>query len=140
MAPYRSIPVAIFTGEGQAMKYTRVYADETSESHYEDVEVALTLVDFSPPTPPVNLSAVTPAAGVAFVSIPPGWVGDWHPTPRQQFFFFLAGEVEVEASDGEVRRHGPGSALLVEDTTGKGHRSWVVGDGDVLAAVVQVAD
>jgi hypothetical protein len=27
---------------------------------------------------------------------------------------------------------------LVEDTTGKGHRSWVVGDADVLAVVVQL--
>jgi hypothetical protein len=28
--------------------------------------------------------------------------------------------------------------LLAEDTTGKGHRSWVVGDGEVLVAIVQL--
>ena len=43
-------------------------------------------------------------------------------------------------SDGERRRYVPGSAALVEDTTGTGHRSWVVGDTDVLAAVVQLPD
>jgi quercetin dioxygenase-like cupin family protein len=122
------------------MKYIRVYADETGESHYEDVEVELTPRDFSPPAPPLHLSPMTPATGVAFVRFPAGWVGDWHPTPRRQIFFVLAGEVEGETSDGARRRHGPGSAVQLEDTTGKGHRSWVVGDRDMLAAVVQFAD
>ena len=53
---------------------------------------------------------------------------------------YLAGEIEVEASDGEVRRFGPGSVTLVEDTTGKGHRSRVVGDTTALLAVVQLPD
>jgi hypothetical protein len=35
--------------------------------------------------------------------------------------------VEVEASDGEVRRFGPGEAVLVEDTGGKGHITRNVG-------------
>jgi hypothetical protein len=33
---------------------------------------------------------------------------------------------------------GPGSVVLVEDTEGKGHRSWVVGEEDVVIAVVQL--
>ena len=41
-------------------------------------------------------------------------------------------------SDGEVRRFGPGSVTLVEDTTGKGHTSRVVGSDEVLAVVVQL--
>ena len=122
------------------MKYTRYYADESGESHIEDVEVELTPRDFAPPAPPLHLSPMVPATGVAFVRFPAGWDGDWHPTPRRQLFFFLAGELEGETSDGERRRYGPGSAALLEDTTGKGHRSRVVGDGEVLAAVVQLAD
>ncbi len=113
------------------MKYTRYYADETGASHIEDVDVELTPLDFAPPAP---------ATGFAFVRFPVGWDGDWHPTPRRQIFFFLAGEIEGETSDGALRRFGPGSAALLEDTTGKGHRSRVVGDGDVLAAVVQLPD
>ncbi len=122
------------------MKYTRYFADESGESHIEDVEVELTPRDFAPPAPPLHLSPMTPATGVAFVRFPAGWDGDWHPTPRRQLFVFLAGELEGETSDGERRRYGPGNAALLEDTTGKGHRSRVVGDGEVLAAVVQLAD
>jgi quercetin dioxygenase-like cupin family protein len=41
--------------------------------------------------------------------------------------FCLAGELEVQVSDGMVRTFGPGSVVLVEDTEGKGHISRVVG-------------
>ena len=122
------------------MKYVRVYADAAGESHFEDVEVELAPVGYAPPAPVMELSTVVPATGFAFVRIPAGWDGDWHPTPRRQIFFYLAGEIEGETSDGEVRRFGPGSATLAEDTTGKGHRSRVVGDADALLAVVQLPD
>jgi len=35
---------------------------------------------------------------------------------------------------------GPGSITLVEDTTGKGHTSRVVGDQDVFGVVIQLED
>jgi hypothetical protein len=90
------------------------------------------------PAPPINVSAFAPAAAYGFLSSPPDWFGDWHPTPSRQIIFYLAGEIEAEASDGEMRRFGPGSITLVEDTTGKGHRSRVVGEDAVLLAVVQL--
>lgn len=34
------------------MKYVRVYTDLDDESHFEDVEVELTLADFVPPSTP----------------------------------------------------------------------------------------
>ncbi len=122
------------------MKYVRVYADAAGESHFEDVAVELAPVDYAPPAPVMELSAVVPATGFAFVRIPAGWGGEWHPTPRRQIFFYLAGQIEGETSDGERRRFGPGSATRVEDTTGKGHRSRVVGDTAALLAVVQLPD
>jgi len=120
------------------MKYTRVYADENGESHFEDVEVEFSPVDFAPPAPPLDLSAFAPATQYGFLRAPAGWLGDWHPAPRRQIIFYLAGEIEAEVSDGEVRRFGPGSVTLVEDTTGKGHKSRVVGTTDVLSVVVQL--
>jgi hypothetical protein len=122
------------------MIYSRVYADETGESHYEDVDAEMEIQDFAPPAPPFFLSSKMPATGVAFVRFPAGWNGDWHPTPRRQFFFFLAGTFAGETSDGDRRNYGPGSVVLLDDTTGKGHRAQVVGSNDVLAAVVQVPD
>ena len=50
----------------------------------------------------------------------------------------LAGVTEFQVSDGEVRRLGPGTILLAEDTVGRGHVSEVVGAADVKAVVIQV--
>jgi hypothetical protein len=122
------------------MQYVRVYADAAGESHFGDVEVPLASVDFAPPAPPVNLSVFHPAARYGFLVGPAGWYGDWQPTPQRQIIFYLAGEIEAETSDGEVRHFGPGSVTLVEDTTGKGHRSRNVGLGDAVLAVVQLPD
>jgi hypothetical protein len=120
------------------MRYTRLYADADGESHFEDVEVGMEDVVFAPPAPPVKLSEFVAASRFTFASVPPGWEGDWHPAPQRQFMLYLAGEIEAEASDGEVRRFGPGSATLVEDTSGKGHRSRAVGADEVVMAVVQL--
>ncbi len=120
------------------MKYVRVYADQNGESHFEDIEIEFSPVDFAPPAPPINISSFTPANRFGFANVPPGWSGDWHPTPKRQVFFYLSGTIEAEVSDGEIRRFGPGSVTLVEDTTGKGHRSRVVGDDEVFTAIVQL--
>ena len=120
------------------MKYTRLYADADGESHFEDVDIGMNETVFAPPAPPLKLSEFISSSQFSFLSASPGWFGDWHPAPKRQFMLYLQGEIEAEASDGEVRRFGPGSAVLVEDVTGKGHRSRVVGDKDVVLAVVQL--
>ena len=120
------------------MKFTRIYADEFGESHFEDVEVNFDMVDFAPPAPPLGISQPTPAQRYRYLRGPVGWVGDWHPAPERQLMIYLSGEVEAEASDGEIRRFGPGSVILVEDTVGRGHRSRVLGVSDCLVAVVQL--
>jgi len=120
--------------------YTRLYADADGESHFEDVEVELTLTDHAPPAPPLDLSSFTPATQFAFMSAPAGWSSDWHPSSDRNIFFVLTGEWEVTASDGEARRFPAGSVLRVEDTTGKGHSSRVVSRTESLAAVVRLPE
>ena len=122
------------------MKYPKIFTDEEGETHFKDVEIELKPVDFAPPAPPINLSSYNPATRYAFCVFPSGWYGDWHPTPRKQIFFVLSGESEAQVSDGEVRRFGPGSILLAEDTSGKGHVSRVVSSKDMVVAVVQLPD
>ena len=122
-----------------AARYVRLFADAEGESHFEEVEVPLATLDFAPPARPMHLSPFGPAERWAFFEIPAGWVGEWHPTPRRQVFFWLAGEVEITVSDGDVRRFPAGTVLLVEDTTGKGHHSRTVA-ADTLAGVVQLPD
>ncbi len=120
--------------------YTRLSADESGESHFEDIEMPLTLTDYAPPAPPLSLSAFLPASQVRFMNAPEGWASDWHPSSVRNLFFVISGEWEVTASDGETRRFGVGSVLLVEDINGKGHSSRVVGKSDSLAAMVQLRD
>ena len=121
-------------------KYTRVFTDEDGETHFEDVEIELLPDDFAPPAPALNLSAFKEAKKFGFMNAPTGWFGDWHPTPKRLVFVYISGKIEAKVSDGEVRVFGPGSVTLVEDTTGKGHTSRVVGDQDVFGVVIQLED
>jgi quercetin dioxygenase-like cupin family protein len=65
---------------------------------------------------------------------------DWHPAPRRQFIVTLSGESEVELEDGKKVRLGPGTILLAEDTTGKGHISRAVGSQDRISLIIPLAD
>jgi len=65
--------------------------------------------------------AEPPAKGVIFRRTPADQFLAWHPAPRRQYVITLSGAAEVEASDGEVRLVGPGTIMLADDTTGKGH-------------------
>lgn len=118
------------------VQYARVYADSDGETHFSDETLSFQLVDYAPPAPPISVSEVFGTENVRFISSPAGWHGDWHPAPRRQFILVLVGELEVEVSDGEVRRFGPGSLCLVEDTAGKGHVSRVVSRERGLAAAI----
>ena len=76
-----------------------------------------------------RLSEPFAATGVVFRENDPGYDFDWHCAPRRQFIVLLDGEIEVEVTDGEKRRFAGGDVLLVEDTTGTGHRTRTVSGG-----------
>ena len=117
------------------MRYFRIYADEQGESHFEDVEVP-----FSGRSRESELSELIPASGVIFRRSPADQYIDWHPAPRRQFVVTLSGEAEVEASDGEVRRIGPGTVMLAEDLTGKGHITRGVGAAERISIFIPLPD
>jgi quercetin dioxygenase-like cupin family protein len=120
------------------MKYTRLYSDDSGHSHLEDIEIRFESVDFAPPAPPLDISVLSSADQCSILKAKPGWEGDWHPAPFRQLHFYLSGEIEAETSDGKSRRIGPGSIVLVEDISGKGHRSQVIGSEEVVIAVVKL--
>lgn len=122
------------------MKMTRLYATNDGESHFADDEVEFSLTDYAPPAPPLDLSGFQPATQIGFMRAPAGWSSDWHPSSARNLFVVLSGEWDVTASDGETRRFGVGSVLLVEDMSGKGHTSRVVGGVNSVAVIVEARE
>jgi hypothetical protein len=122
------------------MRYTRIYADSDGESHFAEVDVPLQAVEFAPPAAPLDVSAPFAAQRALLASMPVGWDGGWHPAPRRQLYFLLSGELEVQVSDGSVRRFAAGAVVLLEDPSGKGHLTRVTSPQAVRGAFVQLAD
>lgn len=103
------------------MQITRLYTGADNESHFEDIEIPLKDAgDIG------HLSEQVGAAGIIFRRTGPGYDYDWHNAPQRQYIIMLDGVVDVEIGDGTVRRFSTGDILLVEDTTGRGHRSKAV--------------
>ena len=97
------------------MQYLRIYAGPDGESHLEDVEVPGNPVGDAIQSDPFA------ATSLIFRHSPKAVFHDWHNAPRRQFVIHLRGDVEIQTSDGELRRVPAGSVVLAEDVTGKGH-------------------
>ena len=100
------------------MRVTRVYATDDGGSAFEDVDIELTdrgMVG--------KLSERVRASDVAFRENSPDYDWDWHCAPARQLIVLLDGAIEIEVTSGEKRAFGGGDVLLVEDTSGRGHRT-----------------
>jgi len=71
---------------------------------------------------------------VCYVPTGAGETG-WHNPPQRLLVLWLTGEVEFETSDGDIRRLPPGSVVLAEDTTGKGHITRHPPEGQLVVHV-----
>ena len=120
------------------MRVTRIYSDADGISHVDDLEVALAPTQYAPPADPIDVSEPFAASRAVLFSIPAGYVGDWHPTPRRQLYFALSGRLEVEVSDGQRRTFGPGDIALVEDEIEPGHVTRALGDEPATGAFVHL--
>ena len=107
-------------------------------SRFSDLQVPLSPAGFAPPAPSMPLSEVEPATGLLYLVLPAGWGGAQHPSPRRQVAFCLSGRLRVEAGDGEVREFGAGAIWRMEDVSGSGHTTTVIGSEDVRLAIVQL--
>ncbi|RNI26871.1 cupin domain-containing protein [Rufibacter latericius] len=97
---------------------TRVYADAHGESHFDLIAKPLQAagdIGF--------LSTPEAVESIIFRKVLPSYDYDFHTAPARQYIILLDGEIEIETSLGEKRQFKAGDILLVEDTTGKGHRT-----------------
>ena len=117
---------------------TRLFADENGESHFEDIEISMTEIQYAPPAPAVEISEPVEASRYVWFRFPSDWSDAAHPSPRRQLFVVLAGEVEGWTSKGDRRVFRVGDRLLMEDTTGKGHGARPL-NGEALALMIALA-
>jgi hypothetical protein len=99
----------------------RLFSDEVGDSHFEDIDMPMSAMQYAPPAPALHLSTPVAATQVSWLRFPADWNDAAHPSPRRQLFVVLAGEVEGWTSGGDRRIFASGDCLLMEDTTGKGH-------------------
>ena len=119
------------------MRYHHLFAEETGESRWRDVEISLEERTFAPPAQGIQVSNPEPVKSMMFLKRHAGWNEPIHPTPKRQMLICLAGMARVTASDGDEREIGPGSVWRMEDLRGKGHRTHVVSEDDFEAVIVQ---
>jgi hypothetical protein len=111
------------------MNYTRIYASPDGHSHFEDVTITGE-VRKSPVSSGVSeYASPIPATAVVLRRVLSAHPAEPHVSPRRQIIVNLQSSVDVEVSDGESRRFGPGSVLVLEDASGTGHITREVDDG-----------
>ena len=100
------------------MRITRIVSAPDGESRFEDADVPLRDAGEIG-----RLSEAFGARSVIFRETEPDYDYDWHRAPQRQLVVLLDGAIEIEVGSGEKRRFAGGDILLVEDTTGRGHRT-----------------
>jgi hypothetical protein len=122
----------------RSIAYLRIFSDAEDCSRFETLNVPLASNDYAPPALPLNTATPAPARRMVFLELPAGWFGDWHPTPVRQWLIFMTGQCEFETGDGQRHLSQAGDAVLLDDTTGRGHRTRVIGDTAVRIAAVHL--
>ena len=131
--------ISILTGrqtnaQSTNLSYVRLYSDENGITHFSDSSFPWTQNYGN-----VMMTDFFKAESVGYFRALPGWSMDWHPAPRRQLVMVLEGAMEEEVGDGEKRIFEPGSILLVEDTEGKGHKTKVIGQKDLVFVWVPIS-
>jgi hypothetical protein len=88
-----------------------LYTDRDGRAKFRAEEVAL-----PEGTPQAMLSQVFLSAGYQLRHSPVGFRSQWHCTPRPQWVFILAGEMEIGLQDGSSRVFTPGEHFFSADT------------------------
>jgi len=108
------------------MGICRLYTGDDAQSHIEELDLA---------NHPL-LATAQDTSHITFREWPAGHFIDWHPAPQAQYIISLSGEIEIGLGDGTRVRYYPGDARLVEDTTGQGHTTRVIGNEPSIPVVI----
>jgi quercetin dioxygenase-like cupin family protein len=103
---------------------THLYTGSDGHTHAEEIEAKFTVGTNN------EVFKLLATSGAELHRAAPGTVIDWHTAPRRQYVITLSGQGEIEVAGGKKFHVGPGHIDLVEDTTGKGHITRVIGNED----------
>lgn len=122
------------------LAYLHIHNDDDGESHLSEGLWSLRSGDFTPPSPSGYLvSEVEDANGWIFMHHPPGYRDEWHTAPTRVLVIVLEGNARIQTSDGTERIIHPGDRILVEDTSGRGHKMEGV-DGQAYSLALILLD
>ena len=80
------------------------------------------------------------ATNIRFGVRPPDVEQDWHPAPQRQFVIILSGQLQITYPDDSTKVFGPSDARLMDNITGKGHKTIAVGGEPCVTATVVLVD
>lgn len=133
-------PVSAPVSAHRELSFSRLVPTADGGSRFDEIAIAIESRHFAPPAMPFGVSALSAASECGFLDLPAGWIGELHPSPIRMWIIVLQGQMEFEASNGDVRRIAPGSALLLEDTVGRGYLSRVLGTVNATLAAVRLPE
>lgn len=113
------------------MTVVRIVADPDGQSRFSDDPP-----QFGDPFRGISLTEPRSAIGAVFRRFEPSFASDWHPSGMRELAVMVSGTAEYEVGTGEVRTVGPGDVLVIEDTSGRGHRSRNIGLAERIMLVV----
>jgi len=96
-----------------------LYTGPDGLAYVKDIEVA---------AGPHGVADLFPVAGEEVHRTPAGFSIGWHVEKRRQYLITLSGRGEIDIAGGKKIILTPGSILLVENTTGKGHMTRTLGN------------
>ena len=112
------------------MMITRIYTGPDNLAHSEEVEM-----NFNG-----DVAKMLNVTGAELHRGAPGRVSDWHRGPSHRYVITMSGRGELEVAGGKKIPVEPGHIELIEDTTGKGHITRVVGGEDRVTLHLLVSD
>jgi hypothetical protein len=129
----------VLTAQGRSpVTITRIYTGSDGQSHAEEMDEGKLKKD--PRVMGLGVSEMIKVTGLQFSHTAPGWATDWHPADRHQYIVTLRGRGEIEIPGGQKIPLVPGSIVLAEDMTGKGHISRTIGTEERVALNIHIGE
>lgn len=123
------VSVPLSHAQNATLTYHHLYADADGTSHMR----AETLTFNAPHAGEPLMHSLDTQGPAMLIKLPTGTEEDWHNAPMKLYLLIVQGIAEVSTSDGKTHTFKTGDIVLMDDLTGKGHKTRAVGKVDHVA-------